>query len=47
MTKKRYNTEDVTIVSPENEELNLSVSVEVDNEDEYDGEYLNMIFNNE
>jgi len=41
-----YATEDITLVSPENEELKLSASVEVENADDYDKKYLDMIFKN-
>ena len=44
--QKEYSSETVTIVSPKNEELDLSVSIEVKNADDYDEDYLNMIFGN-
>ena len=41
---KTYDAGSVTVVSPENEELELSASFVVENADDYDEDYLNMIF---
>lgn len=42
--KKTYAAGDVTIVSSSEEEQDLSGSFVVENADEYDEEYLDMIF---
>lgn len=44
MKKKTYDAGSATIVSPEGEKQELSSSVVIENADDYDEDYLNMIF---
>ena len=44
--RKIYKTENVTLVSPDNEQITISGTYEIEDAGEYNDEYLDLIFGN-